>query len=147
MIALSSDALTAWGAVLLALLGGGGIYGIFRVRPEAAQISVSAAQGAVIVQTGVIDSLREENKRLADRLSELERTSANVTQLQERVEFLESDRTRLRREAEQLRGENTGLRDRVQTLESEVASLRGPVTDEHGDMVDRRDVAPPGTTG
>lgn len=62
--------------VIVAILGSGGllggIYALLKLRPEAGQIVVTAAQGALIVQTGVIESLREENERLQRRVSTLE---------------------------------------------------------------------------
>lgn len=100
---MSPNIITVVAGIIIALLGGGGLAAILKVRPEAAQISVSAAQGAVIVQTGVIEALREENRRLAERLTELERTSASLAHLQI---------------------ENVQLRARVSQLERELAVLK-----------------------
>lgn len=100
---MSPNIITVVAGIIIALLGGGGLVAILKVRPEAAQISVSAAQGAVIVQTGVIEALREENRRLAERLTELERTSASLAHLQI---------------------ENVQLRARVSQLERELAVLK-----------------------
>lgn len=62
--------------VLGYLLGSGGLLGsvylLIKLRPEARQITVVAAQGALIVQTGVIDALREEINRLNDKIDALE---------------------------------------------------------------------------
>lgn len=99
-----------WVAILIGLVGGGGIVGgltaIIKIRPEAAQISVSAAQGAVIVQTGVIESLQDENvrigqanKALAERVSALESTLAPM---QRRTTSLETERNKLKRRIELL---------------------------------------------
>jgi chromosome segregation ATPase len=118
------DLLTAIAAIAVILFGGGGLYALLKVRPEAARISVDAAQGAVIVQTGVIDALRAENRRLADRLSELERTSSSVEHLRERIEHLEAERHVLTTEAKAFRGENTALRSRVLHLETELAGVK-----------------------
>ncbi len=46
--------------LIVAVLGGGGLVALFRARPEGSKILVDAAQGAVIVQSGVIDSLRAD---------------------------------------------------------------------------------------
>lgn len=55
-------------AILVALIGSGGIIGsviaFFKLRPEVGQIVVTAAQGALIVQTGVLESLRDELARV-----------------------------------------------------------------------------------
>jgi len=97
--------------VIVAVLGSGGllggIYALLKLRPEAGQIVVTAAQGALIVQTGVIDSLRIENDRLRQRVSSLEA----------------------------LREENEGLRQRVSSLESQIHELQREVRenrDSHG---------------
>ena len=67
--------------VIVGLLGGGGLlgglYALLKLRPEAGQITVTAAQGAVIVQTGVIENLKKEIGRLADHLAEVEMEGAS----------------------------------------------------------------------
>lgn len=54
--------------VAAVLLGGGGIISgivaLFKIRPEVARVTVSAAEGAVIVQQSVITSLSNEIERL-----------------------------------------------------------------------------------
>jgi hypothetical protein len=54
--------------VLTIIIGSGGIVGgivaLFKMRPETSRIVVSAAEGAVIVQSGVITSLKNEIQRL-----------------------------------------------------------------------------------
>lgn len=47
----------------------GGIVALLRVRPEAGKLVVEAAEGAVVVQSGVITALRDE---LAELRRELE---------------------------------------------------------------------------
>jgi hypothetical protein len=66
-----------------------------------------AAQGAVIAQTGVIDTMRAEMGRIVARL-----------------DVLESERTRLLDEAATLRVNNVALRERVLHLEEEIAALK-----------------------
>lgn len=56
----------------------GGIYALLRLRPEAGQITVTASQGALIVQTGVIETLRQENERLHSRVNSLERENEDL---------------------------------------------------------------------
>jgi hypothetical protein len=69
--------------VVVAILGSGGllggIYALMKLRPEAGQIVVTAAQGALIVQTGVIESLQNENARLRERVTSLERQLERLT--------------------------------------------------------------------
>lgn len=66
---ISSDTLS----VLTILIGGGGIatgvVALFKIKPEVARVTVSAAEGAVLVQTGVIASLRAEIERLCLELA------------------------------------------------------------------------------
>lgn len=106
--------------VLLALLGTGGVVGalvaFLKVRPEAGQIAVDASQGALLVQTGVITTLREENEQLRKRLENLESTVAMLHDIRRRVSNLEYQR-------DQLLAENSRLRNRVKHLEDRLAAL------------------------
>lgn len=71
----------------------GGIYMLLKLRPEAGQITVTAAQGAIIVQTGVIDTLRAEIKRMEERFDEQEQRLKDLqeenNQLRARLRDLE----------------------------------------------------------
>ena len=62
--------------LIVTILSAGGLAGavvaLLKLRPESGAIVVTAAQGALIVQSGVIDALQEENKRLRDRVGALE---------------------------------------------------------------------------
>jgi len=53
--------------VILFSAGGvaGGLVALVKARPEAARTMVGAAEGAVLVQNGVIQSLRDEVTRIA----------------------------------------------------------------------------------
>jgi cell division protein FtsB len=86
--------------LLLAVLGTGGIAGaivaLLKFRPEAGQITVVAAQGALVVQQGVLKDLQDENARL-----------------RQRIEALEKDMSRFY----ELTQENRTLRARVSSLE------------------------------
>jgi len=107
--------------LLAVLLGGGflsGIYMLLKLRPEAGQITVTAAQGAVIVQTGVIDTLKAELDRAQHRLQALEAEQTKIQTLEERINVLEAERDKLREE-------NITLRHRVRHLEEELEMLKG----------------------
>lgn len=60
---------------VLTILGGGGLIGglvaLFRLRSDTARTTVSAAEGAVIVQSNVITNLQNENTRLREANEEL----------------------------------------------------------------------------
>lgn len=87
--------------LVIAILGGGGILGgvvaLFKLRPEVTRVTVSAAEGAVIVQTSVITSLNSEVKRLREEIVEERR------QCDERVERQDQEIARMRSEVEDLR--------------------------------------------
>lgn len=75
--------------VIHAVLSGGflgSIYALLKLRPEAGQITVTAAQGALVVQSGVIDDLNEELKRVKDEVIALRKEN---TELKKRVVELE----------------------------------------------------------
>jgi hypothetical protein len=73
------------------IVGSGGLTGaliaVLKFRPEAGQVLVTTAQGVLIVQTGVIDSLRDELKRVSDKLEQMEKENAG---LRARIRELES---------------------------------------------------------
>lgn len=112
--------INSWIPVILAIIGTGGIGGaivaFLKVRPEAGQIAVTASEGALVVQTGVIETLRIENEHLRTRLENMESKVAMMMDLRERVEYLEDSRKKLK-------GDNERLRKRVASLEAQVRTL------------------------
>jgi polyhydroxyalkanoate synthesis regulator phasin len=110
--------------IAAAIVGGGGvfggIYGLLKVRPEAGQIAVSAAGSALVVQVGVIETLREE-----------------MTELRTRVDGLETERDKLRlqafeaqAEAAKAKSESAALKGRVTRLENQIRAL-GAIPESH----------------
>lgn len=92
--------------VIVAIASGGLFGGIalyIKARPEAGKITVDAAAGAVIVQSGVIKDLRDENDRLQGRISALEAEMTRFSEIHVRITHLEEENRRLHRENEQLR--------------------------------------------
>lgn len=67
-----------------------GIVAFFRMRSDNARTTVSAAEGAVIVQSGVITSLREENLRLHE---ECARYREERDELRELLKVIDERRT------------------------------------------------------
>lgn len=61
--------------IIVAILGSGGVIAglvaFFKLRTDNARTTVGAAEGAVIVQSGVITSLREEIARIREERDEL----------------------------------------------------------------------------
>lgn len=92
--------------LIITVIGSGGIFGgiytLLKLRPEAGQITVTAAQGALIVQTGVIDNLREEIVRLREDVARL--TAENRT-LWERVRSNEIRTTNIEKHSEVISNE------------------------------------------
>lgn len=85
--------------IIQLLLGSGfltGLYVLLKVRVEAGQITVTAAEGAVIVQTGVIDSLKAELERLEKKITKLE------NEKNEEIKNLQEENTALRRRVKEL---------------------------------------------
>jgi outer membrane murein-binding lipoprotein Lpp len=94
--------------IIIAIFGGGGFAALMKARPEGSKIVVDAAQGAVIVQSGVISDLRHQLQDTQDQLSEMRHHFA---------------------EQEKLRTENDALRARVASLENDNARLTQRVAD------------------
>lgn len=90
--------------IVVAVLGAGGLIGavvaLVKLRPESGQIVVTAAQGALVVQSGVIDSLQKENARQQIRIDELQNDN---NQLRSRIGALERELHSLRDEIHERR--------------------------------------------
>ncbi len=97
------------------IFGGGTLIALLKIRPESARISVDAAQGAVVVQSTVIASLREELTDLRQMVQELQ------------LQMTEGETSRLN-----LQSENTRLKARVVKLEQQVRELGGRVDFNNG---------------
>lgn len=78
----------------------GGVVALLKLRPESGQIVVTAAQGAVVVQSGVIDDLRQELQNLR---AERDALRAENVQLRTRVAALEQKFEALRAEVHEER--------------------------------------------
>ena len=113
-------ALSDFTPLIVAVVGTGGvvtaIVAFIKVRPEAGQIAVTASEGALVVQSGVIKDLRDENAHLRTRLEDIESKVALLGSLRERVDALEEKN-------KQLRADNEKLRKRIYSLETQVRAL------------------------
>ncbi|HWI47610.1 MAG TPA: hypothetical protein VNU45_05205 [Rummeliibacillus sp.] len=110
-----------FGAIVTAIASGGVLGSIVawrKIPAEKQQIVVSAAQGAVVVQSAVIDTLKEENARLLERI--------------EALELLTEPLARSEAKIQDLKNENNVLRARVKHLEMEVARFHA-LTDKPDD--------------
>lgn len=102
-------------AAIMALFGGGGIVAYLKNRSEAPKILVDAAQGAVVVQSSVITSLREDLNSARAEISELRSHMAELNSLRSRVRELEHDN-------EILKAENSSLASEVEALKTRLNS-------------------------
>lgn len=98
--------------LIVAITGGTFITGLvawfrFRADKSSGSIIVSAAQGAVVVQTGVIKSLEEQ----------LERRAEEYNELRARLDTLESER-------HQLQDQYDDLEARLAATQAELATTR-----------------------
>ena len=89
--------------LIAVVVGGGGLFAgivaLIKLRPEAGQITVTTAQGVLIMQTQVIDDLRKTNARLQDRVDALEAENSTLMrrlgQLERRFGVVEALEKRL----------------------------------------------------
>jgi chromosome segregation ATPase len=116
---------TAVTGTLLAIAGViGAIIAVFKLSPERQSIFITTAQGAVIVQSGVIDDLRDELERLRGRIAACEKIEASLATLRGRIDDIQEKLTATALERDVLKLENERLKERVATLEAEVAGLK-----------------------
>lgn len=131
------------------VLGGGGIaagvVALIKVRPEAGQVVVTAAQGALVVQSGVIDELKEElvrvhgelnrerdkSNRYYQRLETLERDVRRSEEIRDKLDTLagkvyalSAELEKVQRERDGLMERNIQLQERIEELEAEVGRLK-----------------------
>lgn len=95
-----------WIPGIIAGIGSGGIVAsvvaLLKVRPEAGQIVVTAAQGALIVQSGVIEELRKELDRVKieytheihDLRDELNNALDEIARLNKIIDLMKLDQDR-----------------------------------------------------
>lgn len=121
LAAASPAARTAVTAIVTGLLSGGlvtAVVALFRVNADRGKVVIETAQGAVIVQTGVMDELRKELHRLQEAVSE---RNAEVDRLRAEVVELRSGRdaelAQLRAEVARLRAEGAVTATRVSRVE------------------------------
>lgn len=99
--------------IIVALLGGGGIWALFKIRPEAGMVVVKAAESVVIMQEGRIESL----------LKEIDECKRKADSACDAVERMEDELARTRRERDEVALENDKLKSEVRRLENRVAEL------------------------
>lgn len=120
--------------IIVAIFGGGGLIAFFKLRGENALTSVDAAEGAVVVQSSVIDSLREQLTALSERVDEAGeiarsaearavKAEARAAESEVRAVASEARAVAYEREKEALAAVNIDLRLRVTQLEEKVRKL------------------------
>jgi septal ring factor EnvC (AmiA/AmiB activator) len=114
--------------ILVVLFGAGGILGglvaLFKAKPERNKIIIDSAQGAVVIQSNVLDEVNaayenvlRENRALHERMDEFDGLKSEVKQLTEENAELTRENATLRNDNAELRGEVKTLTDRVKRLE------------------------------
>lgn len=119
-----------WFTGLVALIvgagGSGGVAAFLKLKPERGRIVIDAAQGAVIVQTGVIESMQAELNRL--QAAQVEQRAENAG-LRAEVTELRSGRdaevAQLRAEVARLRAEGAVTATRVTRVEQATDGTEG----------------------
>lgn len=117
--------------LLTLLFGGGGLIVYLRLPSENAKNVVGAAQGAVIVQAGVIDSLNvqmiAQAAAIATLRTDVQEAVARSAAAEARAEAAERRAVEAERHRDRLLRANSDLRARVDHLEQEVSRLGGTV--------------------
>lgn len=113
-------------AVLIsALLGASGVVGAFvafvKLKPERESIIVTAAQGAVVVQSSVIEDLANELKRTQEQFAALE------ADLRVEMAAMNDELRNVTEERDRLDVENGHLRRRLDEVEGQAAILAAQV--------------------
>lgn len=89
---VSGTLVTAAVTLLVGVFGGGTLVALFRVNADRGKVIIETAQGAVIVQTGVMAELRAELNRLKTELEQLrEDRDTEVAELRAEVGRLRAD--------------------------------------------------------
>lgn len=111
--------------LLVAIIGTGGFVGgivsFVKLKPERESIVVTAAQGAVIVQSSVIEDLANELRRTQEQFAVLE------SDLRGEVTRMTDELQRVTEERDHLLQENKELVARVDELEAQAAGLAAQV--------------------
>jgi chromosome segregation ATPase len=117
-------------AVVIAIVGTGGIIGglvaLLKVRPETGKLIVEAAEGAVVVQAGVMRELRAEIEALRELEARASKRELDATKR-------EQD---LRRELEDLRSELDRCTSGLGRLRARLASAGFNGDDDDGIAVE-----------
>ncbi len=85
---LTGAAVTAVVALITGLFGGGSLVALLRVSADRGKVVIEAAQGAVVVQTSVIDDLQTELARVK---TEMQLLRDENTQLRRRILAVEQE--------------------------------------------------------
>jgi hypothetical protein len=120
--------------IVLALLGGGGIWALFKIRPEAGMVTVLAAEKVVLIQSGEIvrleESVAECRNEAKEATAEARTSRAALRELTTEVQSMRQElidareglgASLLQRDA--LKDENVGLTAQVVRLEARVREL------------------------
>lgn len=88
--------------VIIALGGGGGLTALVLSGRQGSRIVVDAAQGAVVVQSGVITDLRAQIAELRAQLAEISTLRGQVRELEHENELLRAQNARMSARVQEL---------------------------------------------
>lgn len=100
-------------AVIIGVFSAGGIVAFMKLKSENTKILVDAAQGAVVVQSGVIETLRSDLQSAHAEINELRSHITELNLLRGRVRELEHDNEILKLENSRLSTQVEGLKTLV----------------------------------
>jgi outer membrane murein-binding lipoprotein Lpp len=127
MVTDTSAGIPAWipiiSGLILAVLGGGGIAALIRAKPETNKLIIDAAQGAVLIQTGVLDEMKAQNAELKTQITELKAQVQELTQIQKQITYLEGINHAIVKE-------NDILKTRIDQLDAFVKELKREIQEQ-----------------
>lgn len=116
-------------AAFVALFGGGGLVALLKLRSDSSLTIVSAAQGAVVIQTSVIDELQEGQAALRAQMVEVQQRALAAEEravvAEAKVVNAERRADNAERQREAVLRANADLMARLDQLEREVRRLGG----------------------
>lgn len=106
--------------IISTILGGGGIFALFKYRPEAAMVVVKSAEGVVVMQENYITTL---TARIEECQEKADSACSAVDRLENELRELRDELFTTRRQRDALDAENVQLKARVLELENRVHEL------------------------
>lgn len=117
------DAYQVAGLIVTILFGGGGMIAWFKLRGENTRVLVSAAEGAVLVQTNVIENLESQNKQRAADIAELRKDVERLQTELSKAQLVQQAYNALRLIHDEVVAERDQLRQKVREQNDHISEL------------------------